>query len=144
MKMKLEWEPNYQPRKMHTPGLGLKEFVFDVGQIVNNRSRSSKGQRRNNRKKTFPKNNSSKEVYHEPGVHGLGHMIDTIDSSYDSSTNSDQEGDDTHEINRSDNRGDPLSYMDHSVSRELILSDETVTMDEKADNDESSDRIELV
>ena len=51
-----EWEPGYEPRQMYTPGLGIKDFVSDVGQIVSNRSgRSRKGRkittgRRNNRR----------------------------------------------------------------------------------------------
>lgn len=51
---------------MQTPGLGIKDFVSDVGQIVKNRSsRSSKKGRR--RKKRGGENSSKSGLYHMPG-----------------------------------------------------------------------------
>jgi len=64
----VEWKPGYEPRKMHTPGLGIKDFVSDVGQIVSNRSgRSRKGRkttRRNNRRGS----SSNTGLYRLPGT----------------------------------------------------------------------------
>ncbi len=47
-----EWEDGYQPKEMLSPGLGIKDFVSDVGHIVQNRSgRSRKGRRKITRRK---------------------------------------------------------------------------------------------
>jgi hypothetical protein len=64
-----EWEPDYVPRQMHTPGLGIKDFVSDVGQIVQNRSgRSRKGKKAARRRKKRGGPNSNKAgLYHMPG-----------------------------------------------------------------------------
>ena len=63
----VEWEPNYQPRQMETPGLGIKDFVDDVGHIVNNRSRRGRRSRRRivRRKKSSKVGDS---LYHQPGT----------------------------------------------------------------------------
>lgn len=98
----LEWEPNYEPRQMHTPGLGIKDFVSDVGQIVKNTSGRSRRRGRKGRRKISPRNNSKNiGLYYQPGTasansslyddgsNGLGTVMSTIDGSFDSSNNED-------------------------------------------------------
>jgi len=107
-----EWEPNYVPRQMHTPGLGIKDFVSDVGQIVKNRSgRSRKGRKSIRRKKRGSNSPKNAGLYHMPGTASIvssqydglegpsGVGMDTFDDdtfdgdafdgSYDSSNNDD-------------------------------------------------------
>lgn len=166
-----EWEKNYTPRQMHTPGLGIKDFVSDVGQIVNNRSgRSRKEKKRKSRRKVFTRNtkNNSKNtgLYYQPGSASVissqyddvdgdendfdAIMIDTINSSYDSSTNEDFLGDnypieeylDDTNSRPEDAVRDPLEDIDDD-RRQRMMSDDTDATGEKAD-DEDSDDMELV
>ena len=156
---------------MHTPGLGIKDFVSDVGQIVNNRSgRSRKEKKRKSRRKVFTRNtkNNSKNtgLYYQPGSASVissqyddvdgdendfgAIMIDTFDGSYDSSTNEDFLGDnypieeylgDTNS-RPEDAVRDPLEHIDDD-RRQRMMSDDTDATGEKAD-DEDSDDMELV
>ena len=61
--VEIEWEPNYVPRQMHTPGIGLSDFVDDVGQIVRNRSGRRKERRIARRKK---RGGDNAGLYHTP------------------------------------------------------------------------------
>ena len=153
---------------MHTPGLGIKDFVSDVGQIVNNRSgRSRKEKKRKSRRQVFTRNtkNNSKNtgLYYQPGSASVissqydddendfdAIMIDTIDGSNDSSTNEDFLGDnypieeylgDTNS-RPEDAVRDPLEHIDDD-RRQRMMSDDTDATGEKAD-DEDSDDMELV
>eukprot|EP00536_Pseudo-nitzschia_multiseries_P004734 jgi/Psemu1/237895/estExt_Genewise1.C_810016 len=60
----VEWEPGYEPRQMHTPGLGIRDFVSDVGQIVSNRSRGRRTGKR--RKKRGGSSGGKAGLYHMP------------------------------------------------------------------------------
>jgi len=101
-----EWEPNYEPHQMHTPGLGIKDFVSDVGQIVKNTSGRSRRRGRKGRRKSSPRNNSKNDgLYYQPGTasansslyddgsrdgsNGHSTIMNIIDSSFDSSNNED-------------------------------------------------------
>ena len=66
--VEIEWEPNYVPRQMHTPGIGLSDFVDDVGQIVKNRSGRRKGRRITRRKK---RGGDNAGLYHTPGTSSI-------------------------------------------------------------------------
>ncbi|KAG7368677.1 organic solute transporter Ost alpha [Nitzschia inconspicua] len=79
-----EWEPNYQPKEMQKPGLGIKDFVDDVGHIVQNRNVRRKPRRRVTRRKkgsvatgelSDNGTGSYDGFYHQPGMDvpdGLG------------------------------------------------------------------------
>lgn len=89
-----EWEPNYQPKQMETPGLGIKDFVDDVGHIYQNRHGRRKSRRRVARRKkgsTSPKFSgngvgSFDGLYHQPGLSGSGEIIEEEDD-YDNTVN---------------------------------------------------------
>jgi hypothetical protein len=156
---------------MHTPGLGITDFVSDVSQIVKNRSgRSRKGRKRNSRKKNSPRNNPNDTgLYYRPGTAssmsslyddvddgsgGLGNTRGTIDSSYDDSSNN--EDNDEYPIQEEmrdvnpcygDNRtvrftNNQPTYS-NGVGRQRIMSDDTDGTGENADN-EDSDGMELL
>ena len=92
----IEWEPNYVPRQMHTPGIGLSDFVSDVGQIVQNRSRRRKERRISRRKKRGATSSDNAGLYHKPG-------FSTTDDRVDSSCDDDFENSD-HESSIADGR----------------------------------------
>ena len=156
---------------MHTPGLGITDFVSDVSQIVKNRSgRSRKGRRRNSRKKNSPRNNPNDTgLYYQPGTaSGISQLYDdvddgsggpgntrgTIDSSYDDSSNN--EDDDEYPIQEEMSDANPC-YGDNrtvrftnnqptynnGVGRQRIMSYDTDGTGENADN-EDSDGMELL
>ena len=141
---------------MHTPGLGITDFVSDVSQIVKNRSgRSRKGRKRNSRKKNNPNDTG---LYYQPGTaSGMSQLYDTrgtIDSSYDDSSNN--EDDDEYPIQEEMSDANPC-YGDNrtvrftnnqptynnGVGRQRIMSDDTDGTGENADN-EDSDGMELL
>jgi len=64
----MEWQPNYEPREMHTPGLGIKDFVSDVGEIVKNRSGRIRKVRIARRKRRGGGASNNAGLYHSPGV----------------------------------------------------------------------------
>ncbi len=132
---------------MQTPGLGIKDFVSDVGQIVKNR-KSRKGRRRKKRGGT--PNSSKSGLYHMPGFASVvssqfdgfggpnrGTRADSsdfgenssLDQSYDSSSTFERENgvDSSSEI--IENENDIGAYdLPSSVlqgNRDRILSDDT-------------------
>ena len=144
----LEWEPNYEPRQMHTPGLGIKDFVSDVGQIVKNRKgRNRKGRRRISRRKNNGSNsynNNNAGLYHQPGT-SASTMLSTYD---DNNTNYD----DVDEFSIQE-LGENRPYTEVELSqehhhgggrRQRILSDSTDCTGDKADDEDSDDDMELL
>lgn len=88
----VEWEQGYEPRQMHTPGIGIGDFVSDVGQIV-------KGRRRTGRKKRRANSSKKRGLYN--GIDESGNNVDGEDgvfhdeayggSSYDSDSDDDRD-----------------------------------------------------
>ena len=102
-----EWAPNYQPKEMENPGLGIKHFVDDVGHIYKNRSgRSRRSRRRISRRKKGSKTGSKNYggLYHQGPVAGSG------SGSFESEGDSD------------DNRVLDDSMSDDSIVREHAVS----------------------
>jgi len=161
-----EWEPDYEPRQMHTPGLGIKDFVSDVGQIMKNSSgRSRKGRRRISRRR---KNNSSSanvdnnsSLYHQPGT-AASIMLSRYD---DSDCNGDdvdrlslqelgeprgtvRHGTDSNSIGHlEESMNDGASAQEHRHGggrRQRIFSDSTDCTGDKADDEDSDDDMELL
>lgn len=65
-----EWEPNYQPKEMHNPGLGIKDFAHEVGTIMQNGTKKRrKGRRRISKRKPSGLSPQSDYagVYQRPG-----------------------------------------------------------------------------
>jgi len=108
----IEWEPNYVPRKMQTPGIGLSDFVSDVGQIVKNRSGRRKERRIARRKKRGGTSSDNPGLYHTPGFSsnassqydGIGHSTADImvESFEDDFENSNDESDIANDGNQND------------------------------------------
>jgi hypothetical protein len=105
----VEWQPNYQPKQMENPGLGIKDFVDDVGHIYKNRSaRTRRSRRRISRRKKGSKGSKNYGgLYHQGAVHGSG------SNSFESDGDSD------------DNR-----VLDDSISDDSIVRDQAVTFGE--------------
>jgi hypothetical protein len=110
---------------MHTPGLGIKDFVSDVGQIVQNRSgRSRKGKKaaRQRKKRGGPNSNKS-GLYHMPGFGSI------MSSQYDDfrGPKGDTRADDTFHDD-DDDECENSSY-DSSVNKSFDSYDDGITDD---------------
>jgi hypothetical protein len=142
---------------MHTPGLGITDFVSDVSQIVKNRSgRSRKGRKRNSRKKNSPRNNPNDTgLYYQPlysdvddGSGGIG-TRGTIDSSYDDSSKTDNDeypiqeemsdANPRYGDNRTVRFTNNQPTYNNGVGRQRMMSDDTDGTGENADNEDSDD-----
>merc|ERR1711935_65996 len=142
-----EWEPNYVPSEMQSPGLGIKDFVLDVGEIVKNRSgQSREGRRAVRRRKRGGANNNKAGLYQVPGSasivssqfddFGGGPRADTFvdddcenSSSYDSSL--------TDDMNHF-----TIDHENGEANRKRILSDGTGGYN--PDNEVSDDNLEML
>ncbi|MGK3747232.1 MAG: hypothetical protein ACI8RD_004885 [Bacillariaceae sp.] len=150
---------------MHTPGLGITDFVSDVSQIVKNRSgRSRKGRKRNSRKKNSPRNNPNDTgLYYQPGTaSGMSSLYSdvddgsggigtrgTIDSSYDDSSKTDNDeypiqeemsdANPRYGDNRTVRFTNNQPTYNNGVGRQRMMSDDTDGTGENADNEDSDD-----
>lgn len=107
---------------MHTPGLGIKDFVSDVGQIVQNRSgRSRKGKKAARRREKRGGPNSNKSgLYHMPGFGSI------MSSQYDDfrGPEGDTRADDTFHDDECEN-----SSYDSGVNKSFDSHDDGITDD---------------
>lgn len=135
----IEWEKDYEPRQMHTPGIGINDFVSDIGQIV---KKSRKGRRR--KKRGGPHSNKA-GLYHMPGFASImasqydgfggpvggGERVDSFedddefenssfDSSFDSSVTDNRE-----QFADADRISNDLPSSGIAANRERIRSDDT-------------------
>jgi hypothetical protein len=63
-----EWEKGYKPpTEAHQPGIGLQDFVSDMGQIYHRRRRRRAGRVPANAKRSLPRRGVA-GVYHQPGT----------------------------------------------------------------------------
>jgi hypothetical protein len=154
----LEWEPNYQPKEMETPGLGIKDFVEDVGHIVQNRHGRRKSRRRmTRRKKGSIATNISGSISRTSGYDGVYHQPG-LNSIEDDEDDADTYGDDHYQDDAPDYsaREDNLEYRNSVTFGDLPLSRRVSSPDKrdrsmsdgtgggfKAD-DEDSDDLELL
>lgn len=62
-----EWEKGYKPpTEAHKPGIGLQDFVSDMGQIYHRRRRRRASRVPSNGKRSLPRGVAG--VYHQPGM----------------------------------------------------------------------------
>lgn len=142
----VEWEPNYEPRQMQTPGLGIKDFVSDVGQIARS---SRKGRRRKKR----GGGGSKSGLYHLPGFASIvSSQFDGFggpgsntrsDSSFDDEDFEDSSRDESFD-SRLDDQGNIIiegtqdGSSPYNTNRERIQSDDSggySVENELSDND---------
>jgi len=103
-----EWEPNYMPVEYERPGLGLKDFASDVGQIMKGRSEARRAARArsasNDDDKDDEEHGDSNDV--EECLDGDGGGLDGDHSPYH---------DAEHPLHEDDNRNSTLIGLDEPL-----------------------------